>query len=165
MLSINAETTASATVNIASTPQISTTQAQEQSAEPQLSPAYTVEISSAGAQLSASEQASAATKTAATSQEAATAPAGTLVLASPPSAAASAVQSADTTSSEMSETSDAASADLSQYSDAQLKTMLSNGEISQSAYNAELAKRKQEEQAAIENNVAGTSTFIDALGQ
>ena len=164
MLSINAETTASATVNIASTPQISTTQAQEQSAEPQLSPAYTVEISSAGAQLSASEQASAATKTAATSQ-AATAPAGTLVPASPPSAAASAVQSADTTSSEMSETSDAASADLSQYSDAQLKTMLSNGEISQSAYNAELAKRKQEEQAAIENNVAGTSTFIDALGQ
>ena len=164
MLSINAETTASATVNIASTPQISTTQAQEQSAEPQLSPAYTVEISSAGAQLSASEQASAATKTAATSQ-AATAPAGTLVPTSPPSAAASAVQSADTTSSEMSETSDAASADLSQYSDAQLKTMLSNGEISQSAYNAELAKRKQEEQAAIENNVAGTSTFIDALGQ
>ncbi len=57
------------------------------------------------------------------------------------------------------------SSNLTQYSDAQLKQMVSSGEITQGEYNTEIASRaaakKQEEEASVSNANKGT-TKVDA---
>lgn len=84
-----------------------------------LSPAYSVEISEAGRQLSAGKSVT--------------------------------VSDTKSVASESTDDNDGNSASstksLSQYSDSQLQQMLTDGEISQSEYNTEMAKRKTTEEA------------------
>ena len=70
----------------------------------------------------------------------------------PSSKPASKPASAPSTSNTATDTTDSSSstADLSQYSDSQLQEMVSNGKISASDYNTEVAKRKSSEEVTVE---------------
>lgn len=131
----NEEQTTSQQVSAAS----GTAPAAAQTASPpgtDFSPAYTVEISEEGSQLN-SQAASAASA----------APTGT--------PAAGTTTTSETTSDDGSDT-----ATLAIYSDSQLQQMLSSGEITQSEYNAEIARREATKQADAAQDTDRENTLL-----
>jgi hypothetical protein len=141
-------------VNVSSTPEVSVA-TKTSDAENNISPAYSVEISEEGAQLSAAASTNAETGA---PTDKPVPPAGKP--ANPPAG------SPKTTSTTKSDSSDSSTTDLSQYSESQLKEMLTKGKITQDQYAAEMASRKQEQQAGVSTTevsakVAGSA--IDAV--
>ena len=129
-----------------------------------ISAAYSVEISQEGALLNSLNSSTASSNTdAATITSSLGEAAKTSITAVPSNDASSATASTVTASSDSSDDDSTASDDLSQYSTSQLKEMLSNGEITQSEYSAEITKREQEKaQEKQETEAASsTSTAID----
>ncbi|WP_094606100.1 hypothetical protein SPSIL_007700 [Sporomusa silvacetica DSM 10669] len=155
-----------AKISQAATGTSSSLQAQqtEVSAQPSISPAYSVEISQEGALLNSlnSSTASSNSDTAIATASLGDA-AKTSSTAAPSGDASSATTSSVPASSDSSDDDSTASDNLSQYSTSQLKEMLSNGEITQSEYSAEITKREQEKaQEKQETETANsTSTAID----
>ncbi|TWH47389.1 hypothetical protein [Sporomusa sp. KB1] len=124
-----------------------------------ISAAYSVEISQEGALLNSLHSSTASSNT-----DAAIVTSSLGEVAETPSTAApSGDANSVTASSDSSDDDSTSSDDLSQYSTSQLKEMLSNGEITQSEYSAEITKREQEKaQEKQETEAASsTSTAID----
>lgn len=123
-------------------------------------PAYSVEISEKGTQLNslyASE----------TGKEP---PTGKLSASSPDNTTSSvddaSQTSGATTSSDKSTTVDVSASDttnLSQYNDSQLKSMLNKGTITQSEYNAEIAKREAKKQTEIANATSTANANVNTV--
>ncbi|MDU2064577.1 MAG: hypothetical protein E6713_07000 [Sporomusaceae bacterium] len=158
---VSLETTTSAAVQPVqnSVTTEATKKTEQTTSTPEISPAYSVEISQEGAQLSADSsnvvqttairQSNSDTKVASSNAtEAKAAPP-----AKPPTQMAK--------SSDDSSSTTATSSDLSQYSEAQLEQLLSQGKISASDYNTEIAKRQQEQASTTASNT--TTDLISSL--
>lgn len=104
------------------------------------SPAYTVEISEEGAQLS-SQPAPSSNAAPANAAPAGAPPAGP----APSGAAAGAARASET---DADDDTDTTTTSLASYSDSQLQQMLTSGAITQSEYSAEIARREAAKQAA-----------------
>ncbi|MDR7867117.1 MAG: hypothetical protein RIN56_09855 [Sporomusaceae bacterium] len=102
------------------------------------SPAYTVEISEEGAQLS-SQPAPSSNAAPANAAPTGAPPAGP----APSGAAAGATRASETDADD-----DTGTTSLASYSDSQLQQMLTSGAITQSEYSAEIARREAAKQAA-----------------
>lgn len=124
--------------------------AETTSNEADSSAAYSVEISQAGAKLNALE--SSATSDTDPTKPSAKPPSKP---ASPPSTSSSATDTTDSSSS---------TADLSQYSDSQLQEMVSNGKLSASDYNTEVAKRKSSEEKEVAVEKTPTPPPTEPMG-
>jgi hypothetical protein len=114
-----------------------------------LAPAYTVEISKEGAALSAAATASAAGSSAAPESTSAT---------DQTTAAAATSQTANTAATASETTSGTNTSDLSAYTDSQLQQLLSNGKISRTEYDSEIAKREASQAKGNDSSVAAAST-------
>lgn len=132
------------------------------SAGTNISPAYSVEISKEGSQMNAlnasgSGNESPTGKPSASSSGSATSPVNS-ALTSGSSASGEATSSVESAADD-----DSASAitNLSQYTDYQLENMLNKGQITQSEYNTEIAKREAKTQTETANAVSTANTNID----
>ena len=122
------------------------TTAQTDSTTTNASPAYSVEISQEGAELSSRNSSSASSDTASTStvNDSSIAASSASPHSGRPHSASSQTASTDTTSTDTTN-STTETTDLTQYSTYQLQQMQNKGEITMTSYNQEMARRRAEQ--------------------
>jgi hypothetical protein len=127
-----------------------------------VSPAYSVEISEEGSQLSSLSASTTGNesptgKPSASSPDNATSDASSQTSDSSASSATSSVESATDDDSASSTTN------LSQYSDSQLKNMLNKGALTQNEYNTEIAKRAAKKQSETANAASTANADVGTV--
>lgn len=135
------------------------------SAETNISPAYSIDISEEGSQLNALNASKAGNESPIAKPSASSPHNATSSVNDASQTSGSSASGASTNSIESATDDDSASdtTNLSQYTDYQLNNMLNKGKITQSEYNTEIAKREAKKQAETANATSTEIANVDTV--